>query len=44
MMPESILRLDHLHKNFGQKEVLRGVDLDLPAGTVLGLLGKMAAA
>ena len=40
MMSESILRIDDLHKSFGKKEVLRGVDLDLPAGTVLGLLGK----
>jgi ABC-2 type transport system ATP-binding protein len=39
-MNEPILRLDRLQKNFGAKEVLRGIDLDLPAGTVLGLLGS----
>ncbi|MEX2026158.1 MAG: ABC transporter ATP-binding protein, partial [Pirellulaceae bacterium] len=39
-MNQPILRLDHLKKNFGAKEVLRGINLDLPAGTVLGLLGS----
>ncbi len=39
-MSESIMRIDNLHKSFGKKEVLRGVNLDLPTGTVLGLLGK----
>jgi ABC-2 type transport system ATP-binding protein len=38
-MNEPVLRLDRLHKNFGAKEVLRGVDLTLDAGTVIGLLG-----
>lgn len=38
-MNQSVLRVDRLHKNFGSKEVLRGVDLALEPGTVLGLLG-----
>jgi ABC-2 type transport system ATP-binding protein len=33
------LHLDGLQKSFGQKEVLRGVDLSVEPGTVLGLLG-----
>jgi ABC-2 type transport system ATP-binding protein len=38
-MNESVIRLEHLHKKFGTKEVLCGVDLTLAPGTVLGLLG-----
>ena len=32
-----------LHKSFGALEVLRGVDLEVPAGTVLALLGRNGA-
>lgn len=39
-MSESVMKLDQLRKKFEEKEVLRGVELDIPAGTVLGLLGK----
>lgn len=39
-MSDSVLKIDQLHKKFEQKEVLRGVNLDLPNGNVLGLLGK----
>ena len=38
-MTEPVIRVDQLRKNFGAKEVLRGVDLTIEAGTVLGLLG-----
>ncbi len=38
-MNEPIVRLENLHKHFGAKEVLRGIDLNLEPGTVLGLLG-----
>src|SRR4051812_9002430 len=38
-MNEPVMRVDQLRKCFGAKEVLRGIDLDLEAGTVLGLLG-----
>jgi len=34
------LDIRQLEKTFGSKRVLRGVDLQLPAGTVLGLLGR----
>ncbi len=33
------IQLDHLQKSFDSKEVLRGVDLTLEEGMVLGLLG-----
>jgi ABC-2 type transport system ATP-binding protein len=38
-MNESILHIDHLQKSFGGKEVLRGINLALEPGEVLGLLG-----
>jgi ABC-2 type transport system ATP-binding protein len=38
-MSESVIQLNRLHKSFGAKEVLRGIDLALESGTVLGLLG-----
>jgi ABC-2 type transport system ATP-binding protein len=38
-MNEPILRVDGLHKSFDGKQVLRGIDLELEPGEVLGLLG-----
>ncbi len=38
-MNDAVLRADRLRKSFGGKEVLRGVDLAIEPGTVLGLLG-----
>jgi ABC-2 type transport system ATP-binding protein len=38
-MNEAVLRAERLEKSFGGKEVLRGIDLGLEPGTVLGLLG-----
>jgi ABC-2 type transport system ATP-binding protein len=38
-MNEAVLRAERLQKSFGGKEVLRGIDLALERGTVLGLLG-----
>jgi len=38
-MNEPAIQLKQLQKSFGSKEVLRGIDLDLAPGTVLGLLG-----
>ena len=38
-MNEPAIQLQQLRKCFGNKEVLRGIDLDLAPGTVLGLLG-----
>ncbi len=36
---EPILRIDNLHKRFGQTEVLRGVSFDVHAGEVLCVIG-----
>jgi len=38
-MNDSVLRVEKLGKSFGAKEVLRGIDLEMPTGGVLGLLG-----
>src|SRR3954451_23284201 len=38
-MNDEVLRTDRLRKTFGDKEVLRGIDLAVEPGTVLGLLG-----
>lgn len=32
--------IEHLQKKFGKKEVLRDINLEVPSGTVLGLLGQ----
>lgn len=38
-MSDPIIRIDGLVKTFSEKQVLRGVDLDIPVGSVVGLLG-----
>ncbi len=38
-MNQSIFRVENLQKCFGSKEVLRGIDLEIQPGEVLGLLG-----
>lgn len=38
-----ILRISSLYKNFGKKEVVRGVDFSMKTGEVLGLLGPNGA-
>ena len=38
-MTESMLRLEGIHKRFGELEVLRGVDLDVAKGEVVCVLG-----
>src|SRR3954453_3684341 len=38
-MNEPVMRAEQLRKSFGAKEVLRGIDLAVEPGTVLGLLG-----
>ena len=35
-----MLRITGLHKRFGDKEVLRGLDLTVPAGSIFGFIGK----
>jgi len=39
----SAIRAEGLAKHFGEVEALRGIDLDVPTGTVLGLLGPNGA-
>ena len=42
---ETLIDVRALRKSFKSgHEVLRGIDLDVPRGTVLGLLGKTARA
>ena len=38
-----MIRLEHIHKCFGQQQVLRDVTLEIPEGQVLGLLGPNGA-
>ena len=40
---EPVLRVTNLIKQFKQKAVLRGLNLEVPRGSVLGLLGKNGA-
>ncbi|WP_308817964.1 ABC transporter ATP-binding protein [Pseudonocardia alni] len=41
--PPSAIAVAALHKSYGDHAVLRGIDLDVPAGTVLALLGPNGA-
>jgi len=43
MTEEAVISSQQVCRNFGDKEVLRGVDLTIPRGSVVGLLGKNAA-
>jgi len=43
MTEEAVVSSQQVYKRFGDKEVLRGVDLTIPRGSVVGLLGKNAA-
>src|SRR4030081_1556233 len=38
-MNEPVIQLERLGKTFAQRKVLDGVDLTIPRGTVVGLLG-----
>jgi polar amino acid transport system ATP-binding protein len=38
-LPESVLKLEGIHKRFGDLEVLRGIDLDVAGGEVVCVLG-----
>lgn len=42
-MDEVILELKHLRKNFGEKEVLKGVDLQVKRGEIIGYIGANGA-
>lgn len=39
-MSDVIISLKGIHKSYGKKEVLKGVDLDIQKGEIYGLLGK----
>ncbi len=40
---ESILKIEDLHKSYGNKEVLKGINLDVFEGEVFGFIGKNGA-
>ncbi len=42
-MPEPAILVEGLQKSYGAVQALRGIDLDVPAGTILGLLGPNGA-
>ena len=40
---ESAIRIDNLHFSYGSKGVLRGVNLDVPFGSIFGFIGRNGA-
>lgn len=38
-----MLRIDNLHKSFGNNEILHGISIDVPDGTIFGFIGKNGA-
>ena len=38
-----MLQISNLHKRFGEKQVLRGIDLNVPKGSIFGLAGQNGA-
>jgi len=42
-MSEPAILVEGLQKSYGDVQALRGIDLDVPAGTILGLLGPNGA-
>lgn len=38
-----LLTINNLYKSYGKKEVLKGIDLAIPKGKIIGLLGKNGA-
>jgi ABC-2 type transport system ATP-binding protein len=39
-MNEPAIKIEGLHFSYGRKKVLRGVDLDVPVGSIFGFLGR----
>lgn len=37
--PDNLIRIEGLHKSFGDREILAGVDLHVPAGQTVAILG-----
>lgn len=42
-MSEEVLSIRNLRKNFGEKEVLKGVNLDVYRGQIIGYIGPNGA-
>ena len=42
-MGDVVLKCEHLHKNFGKKEILKDVSLELGKGDILGFIGPNGA-
>lgn len=42
-MGDVVLKCEHLHKNFGKKEILKDVSLELEKGDILGFIGLNGA-
>lgn len=42
-MPEELIRMEGIHKSYGQVEALKGVDLSVARGEIVGLLGDNGA-
>ena len=40
---EPIISIKNLHKSYGNKQVLRGIDLDVYPGQVIGYIGANGA-
>ena len=36
----NLIKIEHLYKNYGTKEVLKDINLEIPKGKIIGLLGK----
>ena len=35
-----LLEIKNLYKSYGNKEVLKNINLEIPSGKIIGLLGK----
>ena len=42
-MAESAIKIEGLHFSYGKKHVLKGVDLEVPKGSIFGFLGRNGA-
>jgi ABC-2 type transport system ATP-binding protein len=42
-MEDTAIQITGLRKRFGRREVLKGVDLSVPKGSIFGLLGRNGA-
>jgi len=42
-MNDAVINLSNIHKQFDGRSILRALDLDVPSGTILGLMGRNGA-